>query len=44
MSSNLPAVIGTLMKAVVAGSTSDSADFWKIQGWSVEDLAAGSFE
>ncbi|WP_268968191.1 hypothetical protein [Tomitella gaofuii] len=44
MSSNLPAVIGTLLKAIVAGSTSDSADFWKIETWSVEDLTAGSFE
>lgn len=44
MSSNLSAALGTLMRAIVAGSTSDSADFWQIETWSVEDITAGSVE
>lgn len=42
MSSDLPAVLGTLLRAIVAGSTSDSADFWKIETLSVSFITEGS--
>lgn len=44
MSSNLSAVFATLLRAIVAGSTSDSADFWHIETLSAETIIAGSLD
>lgn len=42
--SNLSTVLATVLRSVVAGSTSDSADFWHIETLSIEMITAGSLE